>query len=144
ERYFRQALEQYHSERDYYDIERTWIYLGHVACDTCKYDRSLAQQLWGEISKQLSLGFDIEHFEHFLNYQKQRYTIHLLIKGVYSFGTSDDFKTFLGTWQKDNYLSSMIEKMVAGTVSPTHPYGLICQIIGMLYERLFEEAGTES
>ncbi len=107
------------------DIERHWVYLGHLACD----QREQGQPLWQEtLEKHPALGAD----------SGSQYLLAVQLKGLLIFGPAGKLSTFLTQWEADQPLERFTEDE-----RNQHPFGLIHQTLGMLYGRAWRETGNQ-
>ena len=111
------------------DIERQWVYLGHLACDI---GRANGMKLWSEVSanlagindKKLIVGDGCE------------FTLALQIKGKFVFGTNDQIIEFANNFLNNNHPLNNLPR------NP-HPYGLIMQMAGLICARAWKETKVE-
>ena len=132
------------------DIERDLIYLGHVLCDLARdaeadEDVVRVEALWRELVERWNSFFptqslpawnDLDAMERLAD--GNRYTFALLVKAIAYFGTDADIRGFLNRWE-----GSALYKRIESSDSRDsfeHPYELICQAIGALYESQYDDS----
>jgi len=108
------------------DRQRQWVYLGHLACDQGEQGRALWQEVCAELPDLTSLSPIAE--------EGKQYVLALQIKGQYVFGTLADILAFLTNWQNVDLTSAY-----SAPSRQLHPFGLIHQGLGILYERAWRE-----
>ena len=120
------------------DIQRDLIYLGHVACDVARdaqddESRATAAELWRRVAQDLQFP----RWDDLAVMQKladdNRYTFALIVKAMAFFASEAEIRQFLNAWGR----STLIRRISGanGGDAFEHPYELICQSIGVLYER---------
>lgn len=125
ESYFRRAITLF---TDRSDIERQWIYLGHLACDRGVAGRSL----WDEVLHRVPA---LQEHRVPISQAGKQFMLALQAKGVLVFGDTAEVSAFLAAWTKQSTL-----RVYSETTRSQHPFGLIYQAIGMMYARVFREA----
>lgn len=112
------------------DIDRQYIYLGHLACDMGVQGRSL----WNRVEEKLLGSKCLEP----INETATQFRLHLQAKGILVFGTKEDMIGFLsrGETCKNSFKYSDQE-------TDHHPFGLIYQITAMICVRLWREFGKQ-
>jgi tetratricopeptide (TPR) repeat protein len=124
EKSFRQAIDLF---KEPADINRQWVYLGHLACD----QGEAGIDLWREVMTHLpALGYKTP-----ISDRGRQYELALQIKGLNVFGNIESKKDFC----------EMLDKATAGSNHTqddfsSHPYGLIYQGLGILYQSLWHES----
>lgn len=118
ESFFREALQYFDHPRD---IERQWVYLGHVACDTG--NRDLWQEVAAALSQQGSLSAAIE--------SGNQYLFALILKAHLALYDAAEYQNLLDHFSAERALADF-----SAEDRRHHPFGLIYQLYGMLYEAL--------
>ena len=106
---------------DVRDIERQWVYLGHLACDLGE------AALWQTVLQQLKTGA-IQGASQFI--------LALQLKGLTVFGASEEVRSAIERWEQEDTLRQFSEED-----RQHHPFGLIHQAAAMLYARAWRETG---
>jgi hypothetical protein len=120
---FRKACAFFNSPED---IERQWVYLGHLACDR----GSTGRTLWDEVQRHLpGLSGSTP-----LCGPEQQYLLALQLKGWLIFGTPKDILDFLGQWEQNRPIEQFSPDEVC-----FHPFGLIYQALALIYARAWRE-----
>ena len=120
---FRQAISLFKKPAD---INRQWIYLGHLACD----QGNTGTDLWREVLTHLpALGCKTA-----ITGNGRQYELALQIKGLNVFGNIENKKEFSEILEKTPVNSDNIQNDFN-----SHPYGLIYQNLAMLYQCLWNE-----
>lgn len=130
------------------DVEYDLIFKGHVACDMArdanddKTREETARSLWECVSQGLNLPLwkDLAAMEKLAT--ENRYTFALFVKAMAFFATTSEIREFLNVWLPASSLYRQMNNSSKGD-SFEHPYELICQSIGILYERSDGPAVTE-
>ncbi|MDR0704420.1 MAG: hypothetical protein LBF88_05465 [Planctomycetaceae bacterium] len=113
EEMFRSALQCFNKK---YDIEREWVYLGHLACDFPNDSQSLLSEVF-------------EHLPQNTDLFEEPFILALKLKTVYVFGNTEQQKQQAGdivTFVKNN----------EETLPFGHPWGLIYQMAAMLFDKI--------
>jgi hypothetical protein len=118
---FRYAIECF---KDANDIERSWVYLGHLVCD---HPNEL-RQLWDEVAAHLPSGE---------NPYEKPFVLALKLKAVLVF---DDNET-KNKWAED---ALTVLENCPDFLRRQHPFGMIAQITAMIYAQLRQETGNEN
>jgi hypothetical protein len=105
------------------DIERIWVYCGHLVCDFPE----TSTDLWNDIKKHLPTTTE----QHLLWFEKP-FVFAVLLKGLFVFG---DLK------EKQEWLNENNERLKSdlSNVLKLHPYGLILQTAAMLNAAVWHE-----
>ncbi len=110
------------------DIERQWVYLGHLACD----QGEAGAPLWERVRERLpELGQETP-----IARSDGQYLLALQLKGLYVFGPIERVRTLLASWEAGEPL-----EQYAPEVRPMHPFGVIRQALALNSTRLWREAG---
>lgn len=125
---FRRAITLFSARQD---IERQWVYLGHLACERGIEGRAL----WDETAQQIPALQ-----QHRLPIAKPglQFVLALQAKGLYVFGDVSTVKSFLLACDRQSTL-----RMYSETALGHHPFGHFYQTLGMMHARLFRETGDE-
>ena len=107
------------------DIDRQWIYLGHLACDQGEQGRALWQEV---LEKNPALRAE----------SGSQYVLAIQLKGFLVFGPAANIPAFLEHWEGKRLLEQFTEEEQS-----QHPFGLIHQTLGMLYGRAWRETGNQ-
>ncbi|MDR2169190.1 MAG: hypothetical protein LBP59_03520 [Planctomycetaceae bacterium] len=109
------------------DLERVWVYLGHLACDFPE----TSIDLWNEVKEHLptTIEQDIMLFE-------KPFVFAVLIKGLLVFGDINEKQEWLDR-------NNEILKSDLFDASKIHPYGLILQTLAMLNIAVWYETGEK-
>lgn len=109
------------------EIDRSYIYLGHLACDIGEKGR----KLW---DNAICGRFPALPKMYPVNESGLQYMLHLQVKGHLVFGSKENTAEFLSQWESitDKFNYSLQE-------TSQNPFGLIYQGIAMNYERLWRE-----
>lgn len=120
EELFRNALNCFDKRGD---LERIWVYLGHLACDFPENGRSLWDQTEENLKKLC--GKRIDGLE-------KPFVLAVLLKGCLVFGDSAKMKESITAFDSlsGDYPDDLLN---------CHPYGLILQIQGLLNAALWRE-----
>ncbi|MDR1385297.1 MAG: hypothetical protein LBJ67_15825 [Planctomycetaceae bacterium] len=118
---FRYAIECF---KDANDIERSWVYLGHLACD---HPNEL-RQLWDEVAAHLPSGE---------NPYEKPFVLALKLKAVLVFY---DNETKI-KWAED--VLTVLENC-PDFLRRQHTFGMITQTTAMIYAQLRQETGNEN
>jgi hypothetical protein len=122
---FRRACEFFTAAAD---VDRQWVYLGHLACDWCAAGRPLWDQVCGHFPELGGVapvaGSD------------RPYLLALQLKGILCFADSFTLLDFLRHWERDRPLLRYGLEERRG-----HPFGLIEQVLGLLHARAWRETG---
>jgi len=127
---FRRAITRFSESAD---IERQWVYLGHLACDR----GMMGKALWEEVVRHVPALRDarLPIAKNGLQFQ-----LALQAKGTLVFGDLTVVKTFLSAWDKQSPLRAYPQASLNH-----HPFGLLNQTIGMMHARVAQESQlTES
>ncbi len=114
---FRSAIECFTNDSD---IERAWVYLGHLACDFPENGRDL----WNEVSVRLC-----ELLDESIDALAKPFVFALLAKGALVFGDEQEKRRWND--ELDKTLNEIPEEILA-----VHPFGLILQTSAMLNDIL--------
>ncbi len=143
---FKQTLQFYDPKNDKQgDIVRTWIYIGHVACDLQWHGMNSARELWNEICSKLQLSLHNENDWTFLKTDiDHRYYLALQMKAILLFDDIAIIPPFIKAWNNpDNIIANVIDKEKNSPKALIHPFGFILQTLAMLYARLYREEPTD-
>ena len=124
---FRLAISLFSDSKD---IERQWVYLGHLACDI---GRANGMKLWSEVSANLSGIND----NRLIIGDGCQFTLALQLKGKFVFGTKDQIIEFANNFLNNNHPLNNLPR------NP-HPYGLIMQMAGLICARAWKETKVEN
>jgi hypothetical protein len=114
------------------DIERQWVYLGHLACDIGRANgRANGMKLWSEVSGNLAGIND----NSLIIRDGNQFILELQLKGKFVFGTNDQIINLANLLIDNNPFRNL-------TKNP-HPYGFIIQIAGLICARAWEETKVE-
>jgi tetratricopeptide (TPR) repeat protein len=113
EEMFRSALQCFDKKND---IEREWVYLGHLACDFPEDSQSLLNEVF-------------EHLPQSTDPFEEPFILALKLKTVYVFGNAEQQKQWA-----ENILTFI--KNNEETLPFEHPWGLIYQITAMLFDKI--------
>ena len=137
--FLNKAIRHFDAEAFLGDIQRDLIYLGHVACDMARdadndAARAEAVELWERVSHDLNLPSwdNLAELEKLAD--ENRYTFALIVKAMAFFATQIEIRRFLNAWASSSPLFKRIND-ASNKTSFEHPYELICQSIGILWER---------
>lgn len=117
---FRVALDHMEDPRD---IERQWVYLGHLACDR----GAGGSRLWGEVCEHLPALASTSPTRQ----RGQQFVLALQLKGHAVFSPLHSVREVLSRWHAESPLDAWPEGERAH-----HPFGLIRQAVGLLEERV--------
>lgn len=123
---FRLAISLFSDSKD---IERQWVYLGHLACDI---GRANGMKLWREVPANLSGIND----NRLIIGDGCQFTLALQLKGKFVFGTNDQIIEFANNFLNNNHPLNNLPR------NP-HPYGLIMQMAGLICARAWKETNVE-
>lgn len=124
---FRLAISLFSDSKD---IERQWVYLGHLACDIGKANE---MKLWSEVSANLSGIND----NRLIIGDGCQFTLALQLKGKFVFGTNGQIIEFANNFLNNNHPLNNLPR------NP-HPYGLIMQMAGLICARAWKETNVEN
>ncbi|GHT47031.1 hypothetical protein FACS189454_09040 [Planctomycetales bacterium] len=110
---FRNALQCFDKQGD---IEREWVYLGHLACDFPNESQALLNEV-------------LEHLPQSTNPLEEPFILALKLKTAYIFGTQEQQRQ----WTDD--ILTFVNRN-AETLPMEHPWGLIYQMTAMLLAKL--------
>jgi len=113
------------------NIERQWVYLGHVACEMGVDD---GRQLWTETKENLP---ELKESEP-VNRSCGQFVLALQLKGQCCFSSLGEIKGIV-----DQIVSDEYEWGYSHEEMSLHPFGLIYQSIGQLAERVWRESGEK-
>jgi len=112
------------------DIERQYVYLGHLACDIGENGK----HLWDEVLNHLpELQTEQPEFE-----SGSQYKLALWLKGRLVFGDSDATVRFVDSLNVGRLLSRF-----RADEQQLHPFGLIHQTLAMMYSEAWRSTGRE-
>jgi len=115
------------------DIERQWVYLGHLACDMGDL---IGRPLW----KEVTANFDgIDDLQLIVGDGCQ-FLLALQLKGKLVFGTNDQIIQLADLFLAKNHPLNNF----SANVKNAHPYGLIIQMAGLICARAWKETNRES
>ena len=123
---FREAISLFSDSKD---IERQWVYLGHLACDIGKAN---GMKLWSEVSPNLAGIND----NQLIIGDGCQFTLALQLKGKFVFGTNGQIIEFANNFLNNNHPLNNLPR------NP-HPYGLIMQMAGLICARAWKETNVE-
>lgn len=123
ERSFSEAIRLFADDRD---VDRQYIYLGHLACDKGETGRNL----WNEVAERIFPG----GLQTPVTGKHTQYKLALQIKGLIVFGSKDDAESWFKAW--DEAFNKFEENE-----RKEHPFGLIYQAAAILAHKygLFPE-----
>jgi hypothetical protein len=123
ERSFRQAIELFKNSSD---INRQWIYLGHLACD----QGESGVDLWNEVQQHLpDLGSPAPILE-----TGREFELALQLKGLHVFGSREMKVQFCTQWEKTS-----LHRNYSKADKSSHPFGFIYQSVAMIYQDLWHQ-----
>lgn len=113
------------------DVERQWVYLGHLACDRGEAGRRLWNEAVGNLPRL--------HKASPVAGDGTQYQLALQAKGALIFGGDPGQRTFLAGWQRQYPLRQFDPEAL-----DRHPFGLIFQAAGLLCARGWRRTGSEA
>jgi hypothetical protein len=125
---FRSALGLFTEPRD---LEREWVYLGHLACDR----GAVGRPLWDEVTRVLP---ELD-FRRPVRRATGQYVLALQLKGLLCYGTKGELERYLAAWSADGPL---LEHDLEARAK--HPFGLIEQTLGLCRARNWRETGIDA
>ena len=114
------------------DIERQWVYLGHLACDMGEL---IGKTLWKEVTDNLDGIDDLQ----LIVGDGCQFLLALQLKGKLVFGTNGQIIQLADILANNQPLNNF-----SANVKNAHPYGLILQMAGLICARAWKETKAEN
>lgn len=110
------------------DVDRQWIYLGHLACD----QGPAGEPLWHAVQERFAvLRTNKPHCV-----SGRQYLLALQLKGVLTFANIGNVRQFLSQWKQVSLPEHFERHELA-----QHPFGLVHQAVALLAARAWRESG---
>lgn len=143
---FEQAAAQYDATTDAADLERNAIYLGHVACDMCRFAvGDCGKSLWAQtLANVPTLKRDSQINDNLLSLKNlnddNRYWAPLLLKGVWLFENDDQVADLLDDWDASPLKRSIYQRL--NEKRSEWPDGAVLQSVAESRARLYRKLRT--
>ena len=125
---FRQAADLFVDQND---VDRQYIYLGHLACDAPEQ----SEALWTDVTARIpQLQKNVPSFQ-----SGEQFKFALWLKGLLVFGSPDRVAEFAGTFDSQTALEGF-----TAVESQHHPFGLVHQCLGLIYCKDWRHTGSDN
>ena len=140
---FNRAIDLFKNLNSQADVEYELVFIGHVICDMMRVatgnEKNQVRAKWLEFTRQwkdlhqkqpLPQWSDLDALVELTS--KSRYIFALVVKAMAYFAKAGEIDAFLDRWEGCDLCKKIMDSNTRDKFE--HPYELICQSIGILYE----------